>query len=518
MAGIVSADPPAMRARRPATTGNEDERVPAFEESPSHFCRFSKARIVAALLACAVPAALAAEPARPPAYRVDLVPPPEENDGSVQLLRSRDAAPWPVAVREHWESRVQEAWNGADGLGAIDRSIGAWLEYPLVNALPSGELVVPFVEGSQMPLRGRLVLPRGKAAPRVVVLVDVSESAGRRRAALPLPGTMRRPSIREAGLAGALKLIRALDEQARRARIGEDLPEIGIVAFGEATLPLLELHTESGRRAAEAALLALVSGASDEAGRTDLVCALWTGWDWLQRDERAVEVLVVTDGDLPFSGRFGACDRAGGGHPQAVARCEARRNRTHCPARHEFERTGGTSDLSQLFHFARSIGASAKLSPIYLGASRPPRFLRELARFRNQGRYGQPGEADVWSWADRALPKAAQRSEARLVRARNLSTEEHTENLLANNGVDFAGVLRLVPGMNEIEILAEDVEGERGRFKFRVFAATDPVLEFREHLLGQNEELEHRLGRLVDATREQLRREPSTRGLEITID
>ena len=51
-------------------------------------------------------------------------------------------------------------------------------------------------------------------------------------------------------------------------------------------------------------------------GRTDTVCALWTAVEWLDSTPRGVgrEIVLLTDGDMPHSGRFVRCDRRSRGN------------------------------------------------------------------------------------------------------------------------------------------------------------------------------------------------------------
>ena len=222
------------------------------------------------------------------------------------------------------------------------------------------------------------------------------------------------------------------------------------------------------------------------------MCALWTAVDWLEDAPADVEreIVLLTDGDLPHSGRFTNCRSVGRQRgTRARAACEARINRTPCPASHRFTGADGSSDLNQLAAFSRRVRHRVRVSPLVFEPDRKARSYRNLAR-RTRGRLVRVPSAQA---IEAALPALVSGRVARVV-VRNVRTGRTSEDLLAADGRGIAGEVALAPGANDIELRVESEGGLAGLFRFRVYSEPGHLKRYLERLRGQNRELEDRVG------------------------
>ena len=102
------------------------------------------------------------------------------------------------------------------------------------------------------------------------------------------------------------------------------------------------------------------------------------------------EIYVLTDGDLPYSGRFVDCRRARRrGGQDAEQACKSHRNPTRCPVAMRY--VVGRSDLAQVDVFAAHAGRELRVESergtaalsrfrIHAAAEFPERFLTNLRR------------------------------------------------------------------------------------------------------------------------------------------
>ncbi len=429
------------------------------------------------------------EPPRHDPYQADALEPvrlgmPE----GVELLRGPDAPDWPERLAEELAQRVRAEWPVERSYGAVFANLGVTLRWPLVTAEHGGSVIVPVIDGLELPIEGALELSRSEGTRRVVVLVDASASAN-----ASTPFGAERVSVLEAER-------RALDHLVELS--ADDWLELGVIAFGEGTWPV----AEPGLPAAE--LRAALDRFSKEhprgEGRTDAVCALWTAHDWLDSTPEGVgrEIVVLTDGDAPFSGRFLDCDGEGRElSDEAAEACEARRNRTACPASHRFSRADGSSDMVQMASFARRTHGELTVHPLLFETDRTARAWQQVAS-RSGGRVVRvPGPEAI----ELALPSLVS-SRIRGVVARNATTGAHSGDLLAADRSRFTCALALVPGANEIELEALSDRGSAALFRFRVYAAPAQLERWLAELRERNLELEAHAEALDGAAREQVER------------
>jgi hypothetical protein len=66
--------------------------------------------------------------------------------------------------------------------GAVFANLGVTLRWPLVTAESGGSVIVPVVDGLELPIEGALEPARGEGPRRVVVLIDASAARTRRPA------------------------------------------------------------------------------------------------------------------------------------------------------------------------------------------------------------------------------------------------------------------------------------------------------------------------------------------------
>jgi hypothetical protein len=447
----------------------------------------------------------AIEPPRYEPYSADAQPPvrvgmPED----IELLRSEDSAAWPESLEAELVSRARAEWPAAQTYGPLFANIGVTLRWPLVTAEAGGRVTLPVVDGLELPIEGALTLARTDGPRRVVVLVDASASANATSAFGADATSGERVSVLEAER-------RALDHLVDMA--ADDWLELGVIAFGETTWPVAEPGLS-----ADALRTALATFRRDHPrgeGRTDAVCALWTARDWLDStpDGVAREIVVLTDGDAPFSGRFLDCDGEGRGvSDEAEAACVARRNPTICPAEHRFTRADGSSDMVQLASFARHARGEIAVHPLLFETDRNARLWQQIAA-RTGGRLVRvPGPEAI----ELALP-ALVSSRILGVVARNLTSGVASGDLLQADRAGIRGALALVPGANDVELRVESDRGAAALFRFRIHAAPRQLERWLAELRERNGELALRAESL-EAESAELRDRRRERTLELDAE
>ena len=346
---------------------------------------------------------------------------------------------------------------------------------------------MPVVDALEIPIEGALDLLPREGPRRVVVLVDASASANATTAFGPGSAAGERIPVLEAER-------RALDHLVELS--ADDWLELGVIAFGESTWPVAEPGLSAESLRAALARFRVEHPRGD--GRTDAVCALWTARDWLEStpDGVAREIVVLTDGDAPFSGRFLDCDGEGRTlSAEARAACEARVNATACPARHRFTRADGSSDMVQLASFARHARGELAVHSLLFEGDRNARLWQQIAT-RTGGRLVRvPGPEAI----ELALP-ALVSSRIRGVRARNATSGVESAELLQRESGRIRGALALVPGANDVELRVESERGTAALFRFRIHAAPRQLEGWLAELRQRNLELEIRAEALANAT------------------
>ena len=467
----------------------------------------ARRQLLRVLALAVLPAAAALGPAAPSRAEPELLRPYRADreaplpTGVPVLVRALLPAGsrWPAPLVEELEARIRAEWVPHRLYGPVHSGAEVWLEHPLVAARRGGETLVPVVSGPILPERGRVVLPESAGGPRrVVLLVDASSSANARTPFRNEDGTTELVSVLEAEHRALAHLL----EQAE-----DEWLELGILAFGEGTWPIAEPGTPRHELARRLERFRRERPRGE--GRTDTVCALWTAWDWLRDTPKGVErhVVLLTDGDLPHSGRFLSCR---GKRGEAKAACEARRNQTRCPAQRRLRLADGRSDLKQLARLRRKLRKKLVISPVVFEADRRASEYRRLAEATG-GRFVQVPSAQGIEVA--LPPLVAGRLDG--VRARHLGTGEETPDLLGSDGA-FAGELGLTPGPNDVELRVESDRGPAALFRFRVYSAPGALERYLARLRERNRSLESRAERLVREA-SQLSR-PPTRSVEVTTD
>ena len=445
------------------------------------------------------------ERAEPPAhepYQADALAPvrvgmPED----VQLLREPDAPAWPPSLYAELAQRVRSEWPVERVYGAVFANLAVTLRWPLVTAESGGTVIVPVVDGLELPIEGALDLTRSDGPRRVVVLVDASASANATTAFHAGEGTAELVPVLEAER-------RALDHLLDLS--SDDWLELGVIAFGETTWPVAEPGLSVA--ALRAALARFREEHPRGEGRTDAVCALWTARDWLDStpDGVAREIVVLTDGDAPFSGRFLDCEGQGRSlSDEAASACEARSNHTACPASHAFSRADGSSDMVQIASFAKKLHRELVVHPLLFETDRNARLWQQVAA-RTGGRLVRvPGPEAI----ELALPTLVS-SRIRGAFARNLTTGAESADLLQADRARLAGALALAPGANDVELRVESDRGTAALFRFRIYAAPRQLEHWLAELRERNIALEVRAETL--AVEEPERRERArARDLEL---
>jgi hypothetical protein len=438
------------------------------------------------------------------AYRADEVEPVAGGvPRSVRALPERGAAPWPDDLREPFERQIRREWGAGRVYGPVRAGIGMWLVYPMLTARVSDRVVVPVVTRDTIPVRGVLSLPAAGGPRRVVLLVDASSSANAPTLFRGDSGAGERIPILEAEWRAVDRLLDSLDT---------DRVELGVIAFGETTRPIVAPGATVP--AVRASLERFRSENPKGDGRTDLVCALWTARDWLDEAPPGYgrEIVLLSDGDLPHSGRFLECEGAGRRRDEAtVAACEARRNLTPCPASHEFRRSDGTSDLVQLYAFARRSRKALNAHTLVFEENRPARPYRELSASTGGDLVRVPSAASI----EAALPALVARK-IRGVFARNATNGIETGDLYDAKTRSFDGRLSLAPGGNDVEIRVESDTGVAALYRYRIYSEPGRLESYLSGLRERNLELEARIGELSEKQRQTV--ETLRREIEIRTD
>jgi len=437
--------------------------------------------LVAAWLLLAGAARSDAPPAEHDLYRADvLAPVPARPPDEVQLLLPGAQGTWPEPIRSALEQRIRREWPAARIYGPVHSALGIWLEDSLVTAQVGGRVLVPVVDGGSLPIRGNLLLPESPRARRVVVLVDASASAN----ALTSFASHNGEEVERVAILEAER--RALDHLLQL--LGRSDLELGVIAFGETTIPVAEPGL--GHSELRARLERFRKESPRGEGRTDAVCALWTARDWLMATPEGVEreIIVLTDGELPHSGRFADCDGPAARRvPGAEQACRQRRNRSRCPASRELRSAEGSSDLAQLGAFLRQTRGELRITPLVFDHERPARVWEQLARRSGSNAVRVPSPQAV----EAVLP-ALVSSRVRGVRARNATTGEETGDLLDPASRRFTGQLALQLGANDVELRVESERGLASLLRFRVYSEPGHLDAALERLRRENSELELR--------------------------
>ncbi|MEE8557021.1 MAG: vWA domain-containing protein [Myxococcota bacterium] len=416
-------------------------------------------------------------------YRSELLEPVAgHRPDRIRILPPAGPGRWPTVARESLERRVLAEWPLDRTYGPLQTSVGVWLTHPMVTGTVGSELLVPVVTEGAASLKGVVDLPRPPGPRRIVILLDASSSANAATLYGTSGGLTRRVSILEAERSALRHLL---------GRLPGTEVEIGVIAYGETTWPIAPPGTppsEIGRRLAE-----WERSTPRGVGRTDLVCALEVARDWLRETPEPLEreVLLLTDGDLPHSGRFIDCSfarRRGG--KAAEAACEARRNRSRCPASHRFRRTHGSSDLVQLTRFGGRARTEFRVYPLVFDSTRTARPYRELAKTTGGELFRVPS-ADAL--AD-ALPGLISRR-IRAVRAFNETLGVGTADLLDSSTGRFEGSLPLAPGANDVLLRVETPSATAALYRFRIYHEPDHLRRLLVELQDENHSLEERLER-----------------------
>jgi len=351
-------------------------------------------------------------------YRVDALDPvPLGTPREVQVVLAAGSGSWPRAAREAIADRIRREWQTDRVYGAVNTGVGLWLEFPLITARIGQRVAVPVLDADRLDIRGRIELPPPEGPKRVVILIDASSSANVRT---PFPDGR-----------GGVEAVTVLEAERRALEhLFDQLPpgrvDVGVIAFGESTWPVVA--PGSTREQAMQGIEQFRREMPRGDGRTDAVCALWTAYDWLEDTPRGVdrEIVMLTDGDMPHSGRFTMCRYARNSKSRAA--CEARRNQTACPAKRKLSPSNGRSDLIQMSRFARRTKRKLRVSPLVFESDRAARPYRELAK-RTGGRFvrvDSPQSIEV------ALPPLVS-NHLRGVYARNLRSGAASGDLLAED-------------------------------------------------------------------------------------
>jgi len=408
----------------------------------------------------------------------------------VELMREVDAPAWPERLRADLAQRVRTEWPAERTYGAVFANLGVTLRWPLVTAESHGNVIVPVVDGLELPIEGALELARSDKPRRIVVLVDASASANATTGFRAASGPDSRVPVIEAER-------RALDHLVDLA--ADDWLELGVIAFGETTWPVAEPGVSVD--VLRESLASFRSEHPTGDGRTDAVCALWTARDWLEStpDGVAREIVVLTDGDAPFSGRFLDCEGEGRVlSNEASAACEARRNRTTCPASHRFSRADGSSDMVQIASFARRVHGEIAVHPLLFETDRSARLWQQVAS-RSGGRLVRVPGAEAIELALPALVSGRIRGAI----ARNATTGAESAELLQPDRAHLSGALALVQGANDVELAIESDRGTAALFRFRIYAAPRQLERWLAELRERNSALELRAQTLRDEKHEE---------------
>jgi hypothetical protein len=412
----------------------------------------------------------------------------------IELVLPEGAGAWPARARESLEQQIRREWAPVAGklYGTLHAGVGIWLDSPLITARNGRRVRVPVVDGTRLPIRGALSPYRAEGPRRIVLLIDASSSANARAYFRGPDGNFEQVSVLEAERRALDRLVELL---------ADDWLEFGLIAFGEGTWPIVEpgASIETVRERLQRFRQEHPRGE----GRTDLVCALSLAREWLEYTPKGVsrEIFLLTDGDLPHSGRFVDCSfaRKRGGR-QAEANCLALRNRTECPASRSSWSAGSRSDLVQLSAFARQARRDVAVYPLVFEPDRSARAYHQLAQQTGGEvvRVSSPQAIEV------VLPSLVA-GRIRGVFARNEGTGDETGDLLDSRTMRFRGELPLAPGANDIELRVESDRGTAALLRFRIYAAPRFLERFLAELRERNQSLEVRMAELADEGRKRER-------------
>ncbi len=458
------------------------------------------------LAALGSPPARAADPRDAAAfrepYRADaLAPLSTEVPASVEVLPD-PGADWPEAVRREVGERIRAEWGAGNVYGPLRAGVGIWVAHPLVTARLGDRVLVPVLAGSELPVRGSLALAASAEPRRVAVLVDVSSSANASTIFRREGGGAERVTVLEAERRALERLLGAIDAQ----RV-----EVAVIAFGEQTHGVVPFGTSPAD--ARAALDGFFRAHPEGEGRTDTVCALYTARDWLADTPRGIarEIVLLTDGDLPHSGRFVECGRARRGRGRAAAeRCELERNRAPCPATSGPRASDGGSDLVQLVAFAGRARRELDVHALVFEADRAAKAYRNLAESTG----GQLARVPSAEAIEAALPALVGR-EIRGVWATNTRTGETSVDLYDPEKRAFEGALRLEPGPNDVELRVEGSRGLVAHYRWRVYSLPGQLERFLAELRVRNAELAVRAEEQREALRASVAGASRERRLEV---
>jgi VWA domain-containing protein len=400
----------------------------------------------------------------------------------VELALDPQGRSWPEPVREALVERVRAEWPADRSYGPILPSLGVALAWPFGSVDHGTAQLVPVVEADRVAIRGKLVLPQDTGPRRVVILVDASSSANAAARFEAPDGSHTELSVLDAERQALAHLVGGL---------AADWLEFGVIAFGESTWPVVEPGASvDGLRAALARFQAEHPVGQ---GRTDAVCALWTAWDWLADAPSGVtrQIVVLTDGDAPVSGRF----EDGPG-----------RNASACPASHPLSRREAPSDPLALLRFARQLHGDVIVTPLIFQPERRALAWRQLADKSGGALLRVPDAQAI----DAVLPALVASRIARVV-ARNLTTGRDTPELRGGDGLALAGELALAPGANDVELRVESDRGLAALYRWRLYAAPGEPERVLAELRARSQALEVRAAEGEDAAHAALAAERAKR-------
>lgn len=417
----------------------------------------------------------------------------------VLLLPEGGPDSWPADLRRDLEERVIAEWDESLEYGVVEPGVGARLQYPLVTARMGARVIVPVVEGHELPVRGELDLLFGLAQRRLALLVDTSSSTNAQQG--------RSGGVADRPFHAEWEAVERVYQVAAREPI-----DISVIAFGHRARAVVPPDTPV--EDATAAVARYRKANPRGHGRTDSVCALWMGREWLEQAPDDVEkhLVILTDGAEPDSGRFPGCRLAkkiGGGAAEWV--CRLTRNRSECPAEHELDPKDGASDWDQVENFAEELPEEIHLHALLFG---PGNDLERYELF-----------ADRAAGRSRTVLGPAAIDEALLdvvghevlgVYAMNETNGEQTRDILGRDGRGFEGVLSLDSGANDIILRVEKTDGTT-LFRFRVYAEPELRRDYLTDVRKANQALEReRAGLIGEAARDMSG--PKSRDLTVTPD
>lgn len=393
---------------------------------------------------------------------------------------------WPQDLREQVEAEILKGWDSGAVYGPLERGKGLWLRSDIVTHQDeSGVVNVPAVMDGQLSLRGRVETTRLDLARRVVLLIDASQSANAKT-------IFRYPDGREEEIPVIEAERRALEDLL--GRVDPNQVELGAIAYGHKTRVLAEPGASLDEM--RAAIDGFRRQQARGKGRTDAICALWTASEWLEETPPGVEstIVMLTDGDIPDSGRFVRCDRTS--NELSLAACQARRNTRACPAARPLLPQDG-DDRQQLALFASEVAGQVRVSPIVMDPEPAEDIYRSLAEI-TAGQYVEISSAEAIQYA---IPPLVL-NEVKAVRARNLRTKRETGNLYDPLTGLLSGEIELLPGANDIEITMQSDDGDEAVYRLRAFAAERTLKTYLEELRARNVSLALKRDKLREEARQ----------------